>query len=43
MQSNPIVVTIYLGINKNFRSDIFESDSVEIQIEEKEIRIKGYF
>jgi len=43
MQNNPIIVAIYLGINKNFRSDIFESDSVEIQIEEKEIRIKGYF
>jgi|LWDU01.1.fsa_nt_gi hypothetical protein len=43
MQSNPIVMAIYLGINKNFRSHIFESDNVEIQIDDDEIRIKGYF
>ena len=36
MQSNPVVWIIYSGINKNFRAFILESDSVEIQIEEKE-------
>ncbi len=35
MQSNPVVWIIYSGINKNFRAFILESDSVEIQIEEK--------
>ena len=35
MQSNPVVWVIYSGINKNFRAFILESDSVEIQIEEK--------
>ena len=36
MQSNPVVWIIYSGINKNFKAFILESDSVEIQIEEKE-------
>jgi len=35
MQSNPVTWVIYSGINKNFRAFILESDSVEIQIEEK--------
>ena len=35
MQSNPVAWIIYSGINKNFRAFILESDSVEIQIEEK--------
>ena len=35
MQSNPVVWIIYSGINKNFRAFVLESDSVEIQIEEK--------
>ncbi len=35
MQNNPYVWIIYSGINKNFRAFILESDSVEIQIEEK--------
>jgi proteasome lid subunit RPN8/RPN11 len=35
MQSNPVVWIIYSGINKNFRAHVLESDSVEIQIEEK--------
>ncbi len=35
MQSNPVTWIIYSGINKNFRAFILESDSVEIQIEEK--------
>jgi len=35
MQSNPVVWIIYSGINKNFRAHILESDSIEIQIEEK--------
>ena len=35
MQSNPVAWVIYSGINKNFRAFILESDSVEIQIEEK--------
>jgi Predicted metal-dependent protease of the PAD1/JAB1 superfamily len=35
MQSNPVVWIIYSGINKNFRAYVLESDSVEIQIEEK--------
>ena len=35
MQSNPVVWVIYSGINKNFRAFVLESDSVEIQIEEK--------
>jgi proteasome lid subunit RPN8/RPN11 len=35
MQHNPYVWIIYSGINKNFRAFILESDSVEIQIEEK--------
>jgi len=35
MQSNPVIWVIYSGINKNFRAFILESDSVEIQIEEK--------
>jgi len=35
MQINPYVWVIYSGINKNFRAFILESDSVEIQIEEK--------
>ena len=35
MQNNPYVWIIYSGINKNFRAVILESDSVEIQIEEK--------
>jgi hypothetical protein len=30
-----VVWIIYSGINKNFRAFILESDSVEIQIEEK--------
>ena len=35
MESNPVTWVIYSGINKNFRAFILESDSVEIQIEEK--------
>ena len=35
MQSNPVAWIIYSGINKNFRAFVLESDSVEIQIEEK--------
>tara|TARA_B110000444_G_scaffold185977_1_gene175105 strand:+ start:97 stop:501 length:405 start_codon:yes stop_codon:yes gene_type:complete len=35
MENNPYVWIIYSGINKNFRAFILESDSVEIQIEEK--------
>ena len=35
MQSNPVAWIIYSGINKNFRAHILESDSIEIQIEEK--------
>jgi len=35
MQSNPVIWIIYSGINKNFRAHVLESDSVEIQIEEK--------
>ena len=35
MQSNPVAWVIYSGIDKNFRAFILESDSVEIQIEEK--------
>ena len=35
MQSNPVVWIIYSGINKNFRAFVLESDSIEIQIEEK--------
>lgn len=35
MRSNPVTWIIYSGINKNFRAFILESDSVEIQIEEK--------
>jgi proteasome lid subunit RPN8/RPN11 len=35
MENNPYVWIIYSGINKNFRAFVLESDSVEIQIEEK--------
>ena len=35
MQSNPVAWIIYSGINKNFRAFVLESDSIEIQIEEK--------
>ena len=35
MQSNPVVWIIYSGINKNFRAFIFESNIIEIPIEER--------
>ena len=34
MHSNPVVWMIYSGINKNFRAFMFDSDIIEIQIEE---------
>lgn len=34
MHINPVVWMIYSGINKNFRAFMFDSDIIEIQIEE---------
>ena len=32
MQTNPVVWTIYSGINKNFKAFVLESDVIEIPI-----------